>query len=298
MSEKQRLAFVRAGLVLLPLISLLGCGGAEGQPFGGGGSLGRGGCSPGTGGIIGNGGATPGGGATGSGSGGAGFGGKTGTGGVVATGGTAVGGSSTGGAGGGGVGGKAAGGSGVGGKAAGGSGAGGKATGGTSAGGAGGKASGGAPGTGGVPVGGNGGHAAGGAGGSGGSAGTGGSGPDCATMASQYDAELQKNARNCTTNTVGACAVKVPQNLTCMSSCITFVEDTSGRLQKIYASWQDAGCAKRLMICPTLIACVNPKGATCVASLTTGTTTGASAASAPIVGLPGTCQDDTGATTQ
>jgi hypothetical protein len=126
----------------------------------------------------------------------------------------------------------------------------------------------------------------------------GGSGPDCATLASQYDTELQKNARNCTTNTVGACAVKVPQNLTCMSSCITFVEDSSGRLQKIYTSWQDAGCAKRTMICPTLIACMNPTGATCVANLTTGTTSGASPAAAPIIGLPGTCQDNTGATTK
>jgi len=186
----------------------------------------------------------------------------------------------------------------VGGKATGGSGAGGKGTGGTSVGGAGGKASGGAPGTGGVPAGGNGGHAAGGAGGAGGTAGTGGSGPDCATLANQYDTELQKNARNCTTNTAGACSVKVPQNLNCMSSCITFVEDSSGRLQKIYTSWQDAGCAKRTMICPTLIACVNPTGATCVANLTTGTTTGTGTAAAPIIGLPGTCQDNTGATTQ
>ncbi|HEX2657804.1 MAG TPA: hypothetical protein VHU40_06015, partial [Polyangia bacterium] len=166
--------------------------------------------------------------------------------------------------------------------------------------GAGGKAAGGAPGTGGIsPTGGTAGRAAGGAGGAGGVAGTGGSGPDCATLASQYDTELQKNARNCTTNNANACAVKMPQNLTCMNSCITFVEDSSGRLQKIYANWQDAGCAKRLMICPTLVACVNPRGATCVASLTTATTTPTTSgtAAAPIIGLPGTCQDDTGGVT-
>lgn len=291
MLETKRLAFgIRAGLVLVPLLAWVGCGGAEGQPFGGGGFLGRGGGASGSGGIVGSGGETPGGGTTGSG--GSGVGGQTATGGVVATGGSAVGGSSTGGSG---VGGKATGGSGAGGRASGGSGAGGKATGGTATGGAGGKASGGAPGTGGVtPTGGSAGHASGGGGG-GGSAGAGGSsGPDCATLAKQYDAELQKNAKNCTTNNAGACALKMPQDLTCMNSCITWVEDSSGRLQKIYTSWTDAGCNRKAAICSMLVACPTPKGATCVANLTTTSST----AAAPAIGLPGTCQDDNAVSTQ
>jgi len=232
------------------------------------------------------------------GSGGSAAGGHVGSGGgVVASGGSSAGGSSTGGVGGSAAGGKAAGGNpgtgsgGAGGRAAGGNG--GKATGGTSSGGAGGRASGGAPGTGGVTsTGGSAGHAA------GGSPGTGGTAPDCATLAKQYDAEMQKYAKNCTTNTIGACALKVPQDLVCQNSCITWVEDSSGRLQQIYKMWQDAGCLKRAEICAMLVACSNPRGATCVADIISTDTPTSAAAVAPAIGLPGTCQDDRVATTQ
>jgi hypothetical protein len=117
-------------------------------------------------------------------------------------------------------------------------------------------------------------------------------------LAKQYDAELQKYAKSCTTNTTGACSLKVPRDLTCSNSCITWVEDSSGRLQKIYKTWLDAACEKRAAICPTLIACINPRGASCVADIISTDAPTSAAVVAPGIGLPGTCQDDGTATTQ